>query len=63
MPNETAQAVAAALEQGAPEPSEIVDKVREWFNTNGVEYSTFDYGMLIPFMSAAETQADEPVAE
>lgn len=28
----------------------LVDKVREYFNTNSIAYSTFSYEDLVPFM-------------
>jgi len=31
-------------------PFTVVDKVREYFNTNNVEYDTFSYDDLIPYL-------------
>jgi hypothetical protein len=59
MPNETQQAVDWALQQTVVYPwgevdvtkdtaSELVNKVREYFNENNIEYSTFSYLDLLP---------------
>ena len=61
MPQETAQAVAWAIGKTVVYPwgdeiivtrdtPEIVDKVREYFNANGVEYETFSYADLLPYL-------------
>lgn len=31
-------------------PCELVDKVREYFNTNSSEYDTFSYDDLLPYL-------------
>lgn len=63
MPNETLQAIEWALTQTVVYDSgeeievtketktELVDKVREYFNNNNIEYSTFSYNDLIPYLS------------
>ena len=33
-----------------PTNHELVDKVREYFNENGIEYNTFSYDDLEPFL-------------
>lgn len=61
MPNETINAVNWALQQNVEgpygpyqvtvdTPSELVDKVREYFNTNNIQYSTFSYNDLKPYL-------------
>jgi hypothetical protein len=47
MPNETKDAVLWALSQGE---HGLVDKVREYFNNNEIEYETFTFDDLIPFL-------------
>lgn len=32
----------------------LVDKVREYFNAHGIQYSTFSYDDLIPYLPAGE---------
>jgi len=59
MPEQTKQAVEHALSQvdidGNPitkdTPHTLVDKVREYFNTHGIPYSTFSYDDLLPFLN------------
>jgi len=61
MPKETREALRWALEQVVTDefgniypvvtPHEIVDNVREYFNENGIEYGTFSYDDLVPFLS------------
>lgn len=63
MPIETQEAVNWALQQQyeieegifiqvTPDiPFTVVDKVREYFNTHSIEYSTFSYDDLIPFFN------------
>lgn len=59
MPQETQQAVDWALQQtdddGNPITKDnhqaLVDKVRQYFNDNAIEYSTFSYKDLEPFLS------------
>jgi hypothetical protein len=63
MPVETQQAVDWALTQKVVMPwgdeypitkdttQDLVDKVREYFNTNKIQYSTFDYDDLVPYLS------------
>jgi len=58
MPNETQQAINWALNQidesNNPITKEtchsLVDKVREYFNTNNIPYNTFSYDDLLPFL-------------
>ena len=56
MPKETKQAVEWALEQLALEQlvifekHSLVDKVREYFNANGIVYGTFSYSDLTPYL-------------
>ena len=64
MPVETTQAIEWALTQTVvidpdfniainvtKETSmELVDKVREYFNANNVEYNTFSYDDLLPYL-------------
>ena len=60
MPKETREALRWALEQVVTDefgniypvatPREIVDKVREYFNEHFIEYDTFSYDDLIPFL-------------
>lgn len=62
MPIETQDAVNWALQQqyeiengyfvnvSADMPFTVVDKVREYFNTNGVQYSTFSFEDLEPYL-------------
>ena len=47
MPNETKDAVMWALSQG---DHDLVDRVREYFNDNGIEYETFSFDDLVPFL-------------
>ena len=64
MPTETVAAVAWALTQTYTDaatkqkvpvtkstPQPLVDAVREYFNANGVKYSTFGYADLEPFLN------------
>lgn len=59
MPIEIKAAIDWALTQNGTEGEIItkenhralVDKVREYFNTNGIAYSTFSYVELMPFFS------------
>jgi hypothetical protein len=63
MPVETQQAVDWALQQTytdetgqeypitANDIQRFMDKVREYFNTNSIEYTTFIYNDLEPFLS------------
>lgn len=63
MPEETKNAIQWALQQTVIDPltqesiavtkntrHELVDKVREYFNDNNIEYSTFVYDDLIPYL-------------
>jgi len=51
MPEETTNAIIWAQTQlDELDPHTLVDKVREYFNENGVEYDTFSYDDLIPFL-------------
>lgn len=61
MPNETQEAVNWALKQTVVTPIGevpvtkderilLVDKVREYFNENNIEYETFSYDDLIPYL-------------
>ena len=63
MPQETPQAIEWALTQTVvyeeagfevqvtkDTPHELVDKVREYFNNNDIEYSSFSYDDLIPYL-------------
>ena len=51
MPIETKDAVQYALDQGAVENYEIVDKVRQYFNDNNIGYDTFSYADLEPYFN------------
>jgi len=59
MPVEILLAIEWALQQKDSEGNfitknnahDLVDKVREYFNINNVEYSTFSYDDLIPYLS------------
>jgi len=52
MPTQTKQAIQWAFEEfgGMDKCSEhmLVDKVREYFNENNIEYGTFSYDDLVP---------------
>ena len=51
MPEETKQAIEWALTQlDEIHNSDLVDKVREYFNNNEIEYETFSFDDLIPFL-------------
>lgn len=56
MPDETDIAIVWAVEQTSEEGNpittnhEIVDKVREYFNTNVIFYESFGYEDLEPFL-------------
>lgn len=58
MPEQTQQALIWALQEKDAEGNAIsknnahilVDKVREYFNINNIEYSTFSYDDLIPYL-------------
>lgn len=60
MPTETPQAIEWAMNQDyygyvvrdiyQTEPSVLVDNVRQYFNTHGIDYSTFDYNDLQPYL-------------
>ena len=63
MPNETKQAIEWALTQQTNEcgypitvemAHELVDKIRDYFNTNNIEYNAFSYDDLIPFLALSE---------
>ena len=65
MPNETAEAIEWAMSQyieddgikiyvikdGKINNHLLVDFVRKYFNDNGIEYSTFSFDDLKPFLS------------
>lgn len=54
MPSETKQAIEWALQQdGITKETyhQLVDKVREYFNTNNITYDSFCYDDLIPFFN------------
>ena len=51
MPSETKQAVEWALDELAEFDNHLlVDKVRDYFNANGVEYGTFSFADLLPYL-------------
>jgi len=53
MPNETQIAVAWALHQegvNMDDGGTLVDKVRDYFNANSIEYDTFSFTDLEPFL-------------
>lgn len=50
MPIETKQAVDWALQQVENYNYELVDKVREYFNDNNIEYTTFSFDDLTPYL-------------
>lgn len=62
MPTEMTQAIQWALQQtyndgtGTQQPitketpQPLVDAVRQWFNDHGVQYSTFSYDDLKPYL-------------
>jgi hypothetical protein len=58
MPTQTQEAVNWALTQkdengnaiAKNTPQTLVDKVREYFNTNNIPYPTFSYDDLLPFL-------------
>ena len=51
MPQETKQAVEWALTQLIEINNHaMVDKVREYFNQHNIEYDTFSYDDLIPYL-------------
>lgn len=50
MPIETNDAITWALLQLPENEHELVDKVREYFNTNVVVYLTFSYNDLVPYL-------------
>ena len=55
MPKETKQAVEWALEQlDTFDNHSLVDKVREYFNANGIVYGTFSYSDLTPYLHQDE---------
>lgn len=63
MPTQTQEAVNWALQQTVTNawgftiqvtkdtPSLLVDKVREYFNANGIEYDAFSYDDLKPYVN------------
>ena len=63
MPEETSSAVDWALKQKAKHPifgeyritketsHELVDKVREYFNDNNIDYGTFSFEDLKPYLN------------
>ena len=58
MPEETKQAIEWALTQlDEIQNSDLVDKVREYFNNNEIEYETFSFDDLIPFLASVRYQA------
>lgn len=52
MPEETQAAVDWAVSQldEGYDHGDLVDKVREYFNENDIEYSTFSYADLAPYL-------------
>ena len=65
MPNEIQEAIIWALTQTfeimgecvlitGNTPHELVDKVREYFNTNNIEYDSFSYNDLLPYLQLSE---------
>jgi hypothetical protein len=62
MPKETQQALQWALQQTyqtfdgssiivtKDDSSQLVDKVRQYFNDNNITYTTFSYNDLIPYL-------------
>lgn len=66
MPNETQQAIDWALTQeyeGEPvtkeTPQELVDKVRKYFNDHEVEYHSFSFTDLVPFLPVEEEEPEQ----
>lgn len=63
MPNETQQAIQWALQQAYDDgmgnkqlitkdtQQPLVDAVRQYFNQNNIQYSTFSYDDLLPFLN------------
>lgn len=59
MPNETKSAIGWALTQThdngdlitKDHPTDLVNKVREYFNTNSVRYPTFSYDDLAAYLN------------
>jgi len=63
MPNKTQDAVNWALQQviinpwgfevqvSVDTPGLLVDKVREYFNTNNIPYETFSFDDLLPYLT------------
>lgn len=65
MPEQTRHAIEEAIQQtietergsipiSLDMPHVIVDRVREYFNTNNIDYNTFSYDDLVPFMQLSE---------
>ena len=62
MPNETKQAIEWALTQQTETGAsitvelrhELVDMVREYFNVKNIEYNSFSYDDLIPYLPLSE---------
>ena len=65
MPDETKQAIEWALTQTVvydwdtvkvtkDTPSELVDKVREYFNEHNIEYDSFSYADLEPYLEVVK---------
>jgi len=54
MPTQTKQAIQWAFEEfeemGECSEHMLVDKVREYFNENNIEYGTFSYDDLVPYL-------------
>lgn len=53
MPNETHKAINWSLQRGikASDRHNLVEHVRRYFNENDIEYSTFSYVDLEPFLN------------
>ena len=62
MPEETRDAIQWALTQDTQDGGQVtvdmhhilVEKVREYFNSNSVEYGSFSYIDLIPFLGTQQ---------
>ena len=57
MPSETKQAIEWALQQdGITKETyhQLVDKVREYFNTNNIPYDSFSYDDIMPYLPLSE---------
>ena len=51
MPTQINDAIQWAYAKNPSDIQELVDKIREYFNDNQIDYETFSYQDLVPFLA------------